>query len=405
MRVVIFLLIVLTVVFGGFGYIGARLAAPYAPGSGRRRATWVGIGALALVVLGGFAIRFSGAAQPTRDAVSLVAYTALGFASLLLTFVVMRDLGWLAYRGARRLRRRPKPDPDSVDEGRRNVLLSSLNAGKIGASSLLAGYGFGSARDRPAIAEVRVPLRGLPPSLEGFRIAQITDLHVGPTIKRDYVAAVVEAINELDVDLVAITGDLVDGSVPQLEDDVDPLAALRSRHGTFFVTGNHEYYSGAEAWVAHLRELGMTVLMNEHRVIEHAPIGQDGIDHAAGTGRLLVAGVTDFKARSVEPGHTSDPHKAIAGAPEVEAKLLLAHQPRSVHEARAAGFDLQLSGHTHGGQFFPWNLVVHLVQPYVAGLHDHDGTLIYVSRGTGYWGPPLRLGAPSEITLLELHSA
>jgi len=230
----------------------------------------------------------------------------------------------------------------------------------------------------------------LPPALDGFRIAQISDIHVGPTIKRPYVEAVVEAVNKLDADLVAITGDLVDGSVPDLAEHVAPLAGLRSREGSFFVTGNHEYYSGAAAWVGELRRLGITVLVNEHVVVRR------------GDAAIVVAGVTDFNAGHFDRAEASDPKRALAGSPSAALRLLLAHQPRSAEAAEAAGFDLQLSGHTHGGQFLPWNFLVRLQQPFTAGLKRWRRMWVYTSRGTGYWGPPKRFGAPSEITLLRL---
>jgi predicted MPP superfamily phosphohydrolase len=227
--------------------------------------------------------------------------------------------------------------------------------------------------------------------LQGFTIVQISDVHVGPTIGRDYVDAVVRSVNRLEADMVAVTGDLVDGRVPDLAPHVAPLAGLQSRHGTYFVTGNHEYYSGAAPWIAELRRLGMRVLLNEHVVLSH-----DGAP-------LLVAGVTDYSAHHFDAAHRSDPLAALAGAPsEATVRLLLAHQPRSAEAAGRAGFDLQLSGHTHGGQFWPWNHFVRFQQPFTAGLHRWDALWVYVSRGTGYWGPPKRFGAPSEITAVRL---
>ena len=189
---------------------------------------------------------------------------------------------------------------------------------------------------------------------------------------------------------VAITGDLVDGSVAELAAHVAPLARLRSRHGSFFVTGNHEYYSGVHCWVAELQRLGVRVLHNEHVVVQH--------EDAA----LVLAGVTDFTGHHFDPAHRSDPAAAVAGAPDGAPRVLLAHQPRSAAAAARAGFDLQLSGHTHGGQFLPWNFFVPLQQPYTAGLFQLDRLQIYVSRGTGYWGLPKRFGAPSEIAELRL---
>jgi predicted MPP superfamily phosphohydrolase len=205
-------------------------------------------------------------------------------------------------------------------------------------------------------------------------------------------------VNRLNVDLVAITGDLVDGSVKALGEHIESLSDLQSGYGTYFVTGNHEYYSGAQAWIEKLRSLGVMVLMNEHVVIDYAKDSQDG-DHAT----VVVAGVTDFGAHHFDASHRSDPHGALADAPEfAHVKLLLAHQPRSAAAASEAGFDLQLSGHTHGGQFWPWGYFVRLQQPFTAGLNKLNRLWVYTSRGTGYWGPPKRFGAPSEITHLRL---
>lgn len=251
--------------------------------------------------------------------------------------------------------------------------------------------GFIDARRRPRVVDVEVPLPGLAPALQGFTIAQISDVHIGPTIKRDFLRGIVESVNSLDVDLVAVTGDLVDGSVEQLGVHVEPLSGLRARHGTYFVTGNHEYYSGAAAWIAELRRLGVHVLLNEHVVLSH------------GGASILLAGVTDYSAHGFDPAHRSDPEAALAGAPRnVRPRVLLAHQPRSAPAAADAGFDLQLSGHTHGGQFWPWNLFVRLQQPFTAGLHRLGDLWVYTSRGSGYWGPPKRLGVPSEITRIRL---
>lgn len=254
----------------------------------------------------------------------------------------------------------------------------------------LTAWGLWNARRPARVKTVDIPLKDLPPALHGFRIAQLSDVHVGPTIKGSWIRPLVERVNALQADVVAITGDLVDGSVRDLAPHVAPLADLRSRHGTFFVTGNHEYYSGAPSWIAELRRLGLTVLMNEHVVLRQ----QDA--------ELVLAGVADWSAHHFEPTHRSDPARAIEGAPKDARKVLLAHQPRSASAAAEAGFDLQLSGHTHGGQFLPWNWFVPLQQPFVAGLHAVRDLWVYVSRGTGYWGPPKRLGAPSEITQIRL---
>ncbi|WP_087722431.1 metallophosphoesterase [Pandoraea sp. PE-S2T-3] len=250
--------------------------------------------------------------------------------------------------------------------------------------------GFYNARRLARVVDVDIPIANLPPELKGFTIVQLSDIHVSSTIRRRYIDAIVDATNELKPDLVAITGDLVDGSVPALRDHIAPLGRLESRHGTYVCTGNHEYYSGAPAWVEELRRIGLTVLENQHVVLDH--------EGAA----LTVAGVTDFGAHHFDPEKRTDPQAAVAGSPEDVPRVLLAHQPRSAPAAAEAGIDLQLSGHTHGGQFWPWMYFVPLQQPFVHGLHRLGRLAIYVSRGTGYWGPPKRFGAPSEITRIRL---
>lgn len=259
-----------------------------------------------------------------------------------------------------------------------------------GLALALTVIGFLNARRTPQVVTVDVPLAELPAALEGFRIVQITDVHVGPTIRRDFLARVVARVNTLDAHVVAITGDLVDGSVAALGEHVAPLRDLRARHGSYFVTGNHEFYSGVDNWMRELQRLGIKVLHNAHAHIDH-----DG-------GPLVLGGISDYSGHLFGEAHRSDPQRALAGAHTEATKVLLAHQPRSASMAAAAGFHLQISGHTHGGQFLPWNFLVPLQQPFTAGLHRQGDMWIYVSRGTGYWGPPKRLGAPSEITLIRL---
>jgi hypothetical protein len=313
---------------------------------------------------------------------------------------VIRDLVWLPVIGFNRLkaravkpvRSRGKIEP--IDSpSRRGFLVNSMNYGILAAAALTTGYGVAEAKQTPQVKKVPVAIDNLPPELNGFRIVQITDIHVNPTFRRSSVEEIVAQVNTLEADIVALTGDLVDGSVDQLGYDVAPLARIRSASGNFFVTGNHEYYSGVVEWVEEVKRLGFTVLLNEHQVLSR------------GRAKLLLAGVTDYRGGNYLPSHQSDPQKALIGAPEAHVKILLAHQPKSIFAAARAGYDLQISGHTHGGQFFPWNLLIGFAQPYVYGLHTHESTQIYVSRGTGYWGPPVRVGSPSEITLLELVSS
>ena len=240
-----------------------------------------------------------------------------------------------------------------------------------------------------------MPIDGLPAALHGFTIAQISDLHVGPTVKAPYVRAMVERINTLNADAVAITGDLVDGRVRDLALDVASLADLRSRHGSFFVTGNHEYYSGAGEWIALLRKLGLTRA-------DRRACGARSRRRSPGDGRRGRLRRTPLRrAPSQRSGRC---HGWSAASTRLCA--CCSRTSRAAPMRRAdAGFDVQLSGHTHGGQFWPWNLLVQLQQPFVAGLHRLRSMWVYTSRGTGYWGPPLRLGAPSEITRLRFVAA
>ena len=280
------------------------------------------------------------------------------------------------------------PDPE------RRQFLARRFGGVVGAGALaMAGWALYSASRPVAIKPVEVALRGLPPAFAGFRIVQLSDIHVGPTIGRAFIESLVARTNALQPDLVAITGDLVDGSVAELGALVEPLRDLRARHGVYFVTGNHEYFSGADAWIAHLRALGVTVLRNERVEIE-----RDGQ-------RIDLAGIDDPTGRSFAAGHGPDLARALAGHDPTRPVILLAHQPRGAAEAADLGVALQLSGHTHGGQIFPFNYLVGLQQPFVAGLHRLGDMAIYVSTGTGYWGPPMRLGVPAEITDITLKLA
>jgi predicted MPP superfamily phosphohydrolase len=326
-------------------------------------------------------------------------YLGLGFLSFIFTFLVIRDVLCLPVAFLNKLKRilpaQPykRPDPAIPENpSRRGFLVNSMNYGIMATASLTTGYGILEAKRVPEVKEVQIPITALPEDFHGFRIVQVTDLHVSPTIRRPYVEKVVEIVNSLNADIIALTGDLVDGTISQLSDDVAPLKNIQSAQGNFFVTGNHEYYFGVIDWATQIKRLGFSILLNEYRMITR------------GHGSLLLAGVTDYRGGNFLHSHRSDPIKAIAGAPAADVKILLAHQPKSIFDAARAGFDLQISGHTHGGQFFPWNLVVGLNQPFVSGLHNYKNTHIYVSRGTGYWGPPVRVGAPSEITLIKLVS-
>jgi len=389
-----FFLFFLAVWGGGHAYLAHRLLRPLAGKRAWRRAGWTILGlSLFAVPLVLFSRRL-GLDLLLDDRLALLGYLDLGVFLVLLPLLIARDLGWITFTFLHSLHRRLRgqtPPAAPGDPERRHFLANAMNAGILGLTGSMAVAGYHEARQLARVRAVDIPVGGLPDDLQGFHIVQLSDIHLGPTIKGDYLAGIVERCNALRPDLVVITGDLVDGLTSELSADVAPLRQLRARHGSWFVTGNHEYYWGPLDWIALLPTLGVSVLLNEHRIIEH-----DGA-------HLLLAGVTDYSAGAHLPGHASDPRGARDGAPRADASVLLAHQPRSAFGGAAAGYDLQLSGHIHGGQFFPWNLIIGLVQPYGLGLHRVDGRMwLYVSAGTGYWGPPSRLGVPAEITSLRL---
>jgi hypothetical protein len=293
-----------------------------------------------------------------------IGYATMSIFSMLLVLVATSDLIRLALRIV-----------SATVSGR------TMSFVTLATAAVLTFVGFLQAR-RPRVVSLQVPVADA--DLHGYRIVQWSDVHIGPTIQRCFVESLVRRTNALNADAIVITGDLIDGHVGDLHDAVAPLRDLRARDGVFVVTGNHEYYWRAGDWVKEFARLGMTFLKNEHRVV------RDG---------LVIAGVTDPAGRDT---HKSDLTAALAGAPRDAFRVLLAHRPQVAQAASLNGVNLQLSGHTHGGQFFPFNLLIRWFQPVVAGLHRIGDTLLYVSRGTGYWGPPSRLGVGGEITVIEL---
>ncbi|MEX1276360.1 MAG: metallophosphoesterase [Bacteroidota bacterium] len=385
----IWIAIVAFVMGGGFAYVGWRLITPMALPGGWKAAAWTLVGALFfLPVFSMFFLRF---AEGVGSWWSWFVYSSLGFLSFVFTLLVFRDLLLVGGNGIGWLLALFQPrGGGATDPARRLFLVQVSNLAVIGAAGALTAYGVYQARRKPGIVDLKIPIANLPGSFEGFRIVQITDIHAGLTVKRDWIETIAGQVEELRPDLIAFTGDLVDGSVSHLREDVAPLAQLQAPHGKFFVTGNHEYYSGAEPWVEEIDRMGYKVLMNEHQVI------------SSNGASMVLAGVTDYSGGTFLPHHQSDPAKAMEGAPADMVKILMAHQPRSLYAAEPLGFDLILTGHTHGGQFFPWNLLATIGQPYIKGLHKRNGGWVYVSKGTGYWGPPVRLGARSEITVFTL---
>ncbi|HET6279729.1 MAG TPA: metallophosphoesterase [Polyangia bacterium] len=389
---VLFIAILIGVIGGLHYYLWARLVRDT-----RLPAPWNTIALGVLLALGAAipTAMFVGRLYPAlRRFLVWPAYTWIGVMFLLFITLLGGDiLRALRWSGSKLV-----GSGDVVDAGRRTLVARILGARFLGAWALglsggLALLGMRSALGPVEVRRVRVQLSRLPRERHGTRIVQLTDMHVGPTRGRAFVEEIVRRTNELSADIVAITGDLVDGSVKDLRDAVAPLANLRARFGVFFVTGNHEYFSGAEDWSQELKRIGLRVLHNER-----VSIGE-------GSAAFDLAGVDDYSAqRYGGVSHSQALARAVAGRDPQRELILLAHQPRSIVLGEPLGVGLQLSGHTHGGQMWPFNYLVRLQQPFVAGLFQHGRSQIYVSRGTGYWGPPMRLGVPPEITHVTLES-
>jgi predicted MPP superfamily phosphohydrolase len=278
-----------------------------------------------------------------------------------------------------------KTDPE------RRAFLARITGG---TAAMVAGAGVvggvASARGEHDIVDVEVKLPKLPKHLDGFSIVQLSDLHTGLTIDREFVQRVVDRANALSPDLIALTGDLVDGPVADIRDDVAPLAQLRAKHGVFAITGNHEYYAGAEPWVAEITRLGARFLRYETVTI---------------AGGLDLAGIDDHSA-PVTPATLAAFDAQMAARDRSRPLVMLAHQPRQIEQTAKWEPDLQLAGHTHGGQIWPWHYIVRFQQRgYLAGRYQVNATQLYVSRGCGYWGPPVRVLAPLEITRVILRAA
>ncbi len=379
-------ILVFLVVMGGLGYglhafLVARLVRDPALEGGPKTVVTVAIwGLFGLLFAGMFLSR---APRSIAQPFAWIAFTWMGFAFLLFVALLGGDL----VRGAVTLAAKAGIGAP-IDPARRQfvaraiAIFAGVAAGGVGLRGIVA------ARARVQAKSVQVALNGLSSAGRGYRILQLSDVHIGPTIGHDWLAEVVATVNAEKPNLIVITGDLVDGSVADLAAHVAPLKDLEATDGVYFVTGNHEYYSGADAWLAHLETLSVKPLRNTRVALEHFDLA--GVDDAMAAG----------------DGHGADYERALGGRPTERPLVLLAHQPKQIVHAAKYGIDLQISGHTHGGQISPFQFLVPLQQPYVAGLYRHDGRAqIYVSRGTGYWGPPMRVGAPAEITRIELVDA
>ncbi len=326
--------------------------------------------------------------------VSLLAYFWLGTLFYLLIFLIT----WDSVRGitwsVKKIRKKRQTDTDKPSNETRRMFLQRVGAGAcMMASTAVTGFGIRGAFAHPQTPEIPVRLKKLPPALSGFRIALLSDLHIGPVLDKDFLAAMVRKTNSLRPDLIAITGDLVDMPVEKLSDQIVVIKDLHAPHGVFFTTGNHEYFFGAAQWIEFIKSLGIKVLANELVTI------------GKGDTCFELAGIHDFSGGWFDPTLAPDPDKAMAQHDPKNELVLLAHQPKQIQHAVSHKVGLQLSGHTHGGQIWPFGLLTQLDQPYLSGLHRHNETTqIFVTRGVGFWGPPMRVGAPSEIPVIVLSS-
>ncbi|GHH12948.1 metallophosphoesterase [Streptomyces lanatus] len=422
-------LLVLSVVVAGNWWVWRRLFRDTTRGPGfvRRAGVVVIAGGWALTV-GALVAERSGAPFWLQQVLAWPGFLWLALALYLLLGVLAGELvrpllrRWLDRRaGAQETVAEPEPEPELMSAGvtpatspapttagpttttpdsapptpperplatpTRRLFVSRVLAGGAAAAAVgTVGYGTYGVLNGPTVKRVTVPLAKLPRAAHGYRIAVVSDIHLGPVLGRSFAQKVVDTINGTQPDLIAVVGDLVDGSVKDLGPAAAPLAGLRARHGAYFVTGNHEYFSGAEQWVEEVRRLGLRPLENARTELPH----------------FDLAGVNDVSGES--EGQGPDFGKALGDRDKARACVLLAHQPVQIHDAVDHGVDLQLSGHTHGGQLWPGNLVAGLANPTVAGLERYGDTQLYVSRGAGAWGPPTRVGAESDITVIELAS-
>jgi predicted MPP superfamily phosphohydrolase len=375
----IFVVAILSLLSAGHLYLVRRLLIdPAVP------APWQGYLAV-LVCMAGASIVFTPVAERVlpRSAAQVLAWPSslwMGLTFYLLILLLLSDVTWMLLGAG------PVDAASFVTAARGRALgvsLLALSVGALGLRAVLRG---------PATKRVDIGLRRWPQGLNGFRIVQLSDIHISTTVGRRFAQSLVDRVNRLAPDLIVVTGDLVDGDVRRVGAEVEPFAGLRAPHGVFFVTGNHDYYSGADAWVRRIEELGLRPLRNQR-----VAIGRDGAS-------FDLAGVEDHHAHLIHGRHREDVAAAVRDRDPTRALVLLAHDPATFPAAVRHGVDLQLSGHTHGGQIWPFRYFVRLATPHVAGHYRHGDSQLYVSRGTGFWGPPMRFLAPAEITEIHLHS-
>lgn len=381
LRLIIFVSFMTLITIFGARWVGKRLITDSHFHPHVKTALWsLLIVMVSSIIITQWLYRLAPTKDPTPSMTLLYwfAFTSMGALPTLFVLTFFRELSLLAFDGEKR-----------------TFAKNFLNLGALGLSVAGTGFGLYQARSLPRVNRVRVPITGLDPKLDGLKIAQLTDVHIGPTIRGEHLSGIVDITNSLKPDLIALTGDFVDGTIPQLEAQLVAIKRLEAPYGKFYITGNHEYYWGARAWVNHFQnKLGCRALQNEHVTLD-----------VRGK-KFLVAGVNDLHAEQFFPEDKCDPARAMKNAPaHSDFKLLLAHQPKVCEMTDGKSFDLQLSGHTHAGQFWPITMVIHFFHKYVKGLYRYESMWLYVSPATCYWGPPNRLFNPAEITLIELSRA
>ncbi len=322
------------------------------------------------------------------SALTMSSFVLMGFMGLIAVLLLILDLVNLLTNLKNKFLKKNVTSHSAQDHSklsRRNFLKNNFTVATVVGGGAITGLGFANSFD-PKIVPVSIPLKANHQELKGLKIVQLSDIHIGPTLKSEFAKMLVEKVNGLNPDLIVITGDMIDGRVNVIGEDLLPFKDFKSKLGTYFVTGNHEYYWNSKEWCEYAQTLGMKVLSNEN-----APLSYNN-------NTFYIAGVTDISSRKYDQKNACDPVKAMVNIPSESFKVLLSHQPKTCFETAKLKYDVQLSGHTHGGQGFPWNFIVYLVQPYIKGLHKVEDMHLYVSSGTGFWGPPNRFMVNSEIT-------
>ncbi|WP_316800260.1 metallophosphoesterase [Pedobacter frigidisoli] len=306
----------------------------------------------------------------------VVTHFDMGLLGLIFVFIIIRDIVFVPLSFA-------KPGFfDPVFSGLATILI-------FGVSLLLLMLGYRHAQAGPVIKYVDIPVLNLAPSLQDYTILQISDLHAGPAIDRHYVENVIKKVKNIKVDIIALTGDIADGKFSKYHNRIAPIAELHDKAQVLYIPGNHEYLKDTGEWRSHFERMGFKSLFNSHIVVNH------------NTAKLLFAGIIDPEVKDVDPTQKPDIQLAMRNAKPADLKILLSHRPDVANEA-AAIFDLQLSGHTHAGQLLPWSLFMKAFKPFAVGLNKCGKMWVYTNPGTGFWGPPIRLGTTSEITVLKL---